>query len=186
MVVILNYEDYHSESFKILSDIDYDEKVQGDSLPDLVRSLEQLLQDARQNEVLTQEVWRFIRIPGASKPYFYHIPKLHKDPKCPPGRPIISRVNSIICNLSHYLDIYLQEYVRKLPSFIKDSEDLIRELDKATWNKDLTLLTLDVTSLYTNILHELGIEAIQSYLEEDGEIPEVQSTFLIKALSFIL
>lgn len=39
-------------------------------------------------------------------------------------RPIISGVNSITCNLSHYVDLYLQDHVKVLDSYLRDSDNL--------------------------------------------------------------
>lgn len=114
-MVIQNYDDYHQESRNILSDKDFYEKISDDPLPMLNKSLDRLLSDAKDELILTKEEIPFIKIEGASKPHFYHIPKIHKCLKSPPGRPIISGVNSFMCNLSHYLDLHLQEYVRKFP-----------------------------------------------------------------------
>lgn len=84
-------------------------------------------------------------------------------------------LESIAWLLTQYLDLYLQEYVCKLPRFLQDSDDLIRSLNTITWEKDLTLLTLDVKALYTNISHPLGIYYVQIYLEEDQEILKQQN-----------
>lgn len=66
-----------------------------------------------------------------------------------PGRPIISGINSLTCNLSHFSDLYLQDYVKALPSHLKDSDDLIRHLQKLHIREDFNLLTLDETALYS-------------------------------------
>lgn len=47
-------------------------------------------------------------------------------------------------------------------------------------------MTMDVSILYSNINHELGLQCIQYYLEKDSKIPPPQRTFLLEALRFIL
>lgn len=74
----------------------------------------------------------------------------------------------------------------QLPSFLKDSDALISNIKSIETNENLILMTMDVSALYSNIGHVLGLECIQYYLERDPEIPEVQQTFLLEALHFIL
>lgn len=45
---------------------------------------------------------------------------------------------------------------------------------------------MDVTSLYTNIEHNLGVECIRTFLKKDLEISEQQEEFLTAAIKFIL
>lgn len=45
---------------------------------------------------------------------------------------------------------------------------------------------MEVTSLYSNIEHEIGIRCVEDFLIEDPEIPETQRKFFSKALHLIL
>lgn len=47
-------------------------------------------------------------------PVIYFLPKVHKDPNNPPGRPIVPWINSITCRLSAYIDSFLQKYVPQM------------------------------------------------------------------------
>lgn len=118
--------------------------------------------------------------------FFYHLPKVHKDLSNPPGRPIISGINSCTSQLSQYLDIYLQDYVKELPSYLRDSESLIRLLKTSRWVDDLRFVTMDVTALYSNIEHSIDMKCIAHYLREDKEISPSQQRFLLDALHLIL
>jgi hypothetical protein len=69
-----------------------------------------------------------------------------------PGRPIVSACNSYTENISKYLDLILQPYMKSLPSYVKDTYDFWRKLKSLPkLSKDSVIVTLDVTSLYTNI-----------------------------------
>jgi hypothetical protein len=62
--------------------------------------------------------------------------------------------------ISTFLDFYLRQHVEALSSFIKDTTDYVQKM--AALNplpSNTTLVTMDVTSLYTNIPHSDGIEA---------------------------
>lgn len=45
---------------------------------------------------------------------------------------------------------------------------------------------MDITSLYFNIQHEIGIRCVQEFLSTDPEITKPQREFFLKAIHFIL
>ena len=98
-------------------------------------------------------------------PQFYILPKTHKQyqenlPIGFPGRPIVSACNSYTENISKYIDYILQPYIKSLPSYVKDTTDFICKIKSVPkLSRNSLPDTLDVTSLYTNILHKDGIEA---------------------------
>lgn len=185
-IVVQDYTDYHFEALKILSDPDYYVKIDYDPFPAQQKTLEAMISQALANGVVTKKESSFILITCPNKPFYYHLPKVHKDLKKPPGRPIISGINSCPSNLSHFVDLFLQDYVVQLPSHLKDSDSLIRILNNLTWFEGLHFLTLDVTALYSNIGHEKGIECIEEFFVQDSELLEGQKSFLLDAIRFIL
>lgn len=54
------------------------------------------------------------------------------------------------------------------------------------WEKDMMLVTLDVSALYSNIPHSKGMENIRDVLALDPLMPVVQKQFLVDSLNFIL
>ena len=69
-------------------------------------------------------------------------------------------------NISQFVDSHLNPLVPKLPSYIKVTPQFLKKLDDL---KELPpgslLVTLDVSSLYTNIPHNEGIEACRKALK---------------------
>ena len=99
---------------------------------------------------------------------FWHTPKdsLSKQP----GRPVVSSVNSHTEKLSAYVDEFLRPLPAALPSYTKDTTDFIkrlRRMDKVP--KDSILVTLDVSSLYTNIDTEEGLVIVEEELTKAGQ-----------------
>ena len=59
--------------------------------------------------------------------------------------------------------------MQSLSSYIKDTTDFITKLKLfQVTSEKAYLVTLDVSSLYTNIPHEDGIEACRYFLENNG------------------
>ena len=95
---------------------------------------------------------------------FYLLPKIHKNVIPPPGRPIVSANSCPSERISQFVDHFIKPLVQELPSYLRDSSHLINLIRNLRIPTDSILATLDVTSLYTNIPNEEGIEAIGGYL----------------------
>ena len=61
---------------------------------------------------------------------------------------------------SAFVDEHLKQYVKKLPSYIKDTRDFFKKLEEFQSDKQIILLSMDVTSLYTNELNSEGLKAV--------------------------
>ena len=65
----------------------------------------------------------------------------------------------------------LQPLVKKQPLYLKDDNDFLHKIDDLnktqTVPPNATLVTCDVKSLYTNIPHEEGLDALQKTLENE-------------------
>ena len=90
---------------------------------------------------------------------------IHKNKQNPPGRPIVSANSHPTEQISQFVDSHLNLLVPKLPSYIKDTTHFLKKLDDL---KELSpgslLVTLDVSSLFTNMPHNEGIEACRKAL----------------------
>ena len=73
---------------------------------------------------------------------------VHKDPMV--GRPIVASTTYITTPASRFVDHCLSPILPSIPSYLKDSIQLIK-LAGCKFNKEIFLVTADVTSLYTNI-----------------------------------
>lgn len=115
---------------------------------------------------------------------FYVLPKIHKSteiinlikhndthtlqipimPTDIPSRPIVSNVNSVTSGLSKLLDLILRPLLNVVPSYIKDNYHFLEYLPRHAVCST-SLITWDITSLYTNIDEALGIQAISFWLD---------------------
>ena len=84
--------------------------------------------------MLMKKAYRYLLDGGTRTPIFYILPKIHKRfEKIPPGRPIVSSVNSPTEKISQLIDIVLQPYAQSGESFILDTGDFLTKI------KDLEL-----------------------------------------------
>ena len=139
------------------------------------------------NKVIDDELAELLIVDSPKPGNMYFLPKIHKDTRPPPGRPICNTINSPIMNLSKWVDMYIYVYmlhplVIKLPSYLKDDNDFLRKInelnEKQTIPQDALLVTWDVKSLYTNIPHKKGLEALKTTLENENVSQEMIETIL--------
>ena len=92
-------------------------------------------------------------------PVFYTLTKIHKP--TPVGRPIISRCDGPTERISAFVDhLMIQPIAQKQASYLKDTTDFLNFIEKTKLPKDTILVSMDVTSLYTNIPQEEGITTV--------------------------
>ena len=73
-------------------------------------------------------------------------------------RLIVSSVNSVTEHISQFVDHWLQPHVKKLPSYIQDTSEFMRLIKSTVIPATGVLVSIDVSSLYTNIPHTEGIQ----------------------------
>ena len=83
-----------------------------------------------------------------------------------PLQPIVQAGDSSTDQLSIYVTHFIQPLAEILPSYIWDSKRLLQLLESLPpLPENATFVTADVTSLYTNISHEEGIESVLYYMK---------------------
>ena len=90
------------------------------------------------------------------------------EPLSIPGRPIVGGPNCPTHKLSNLLGLMLKPLAFQVKSYIKDSFHFLEMLPKSI-DFDSTFVTFDVTSLYTNIPKELGLEALSFWIDRFPE-----------------
>ena len=101
----------------------------------------------------------------------YGLIKDHKDiptgHKLPPIRPFVSECGSNYETLSAFLDFYLKPCVKKLDSYIEDTNEFllfIEEMKNENLPQDVIPVSIDVVGLYSSILHCDAINAVKKTL----------------------
>ena len=117
-------------------------------------------------------------------PIFYTLTKIHK-PK-PVGRPIISGCEGPTEKISSFVDSLLQPISRQHKSYLKDTTDFINFIEETKVSENTILVSMDVTSLYTNIPQEEGITTVcNAYETFHNNNPPIPSRYLRDMLCLI-
>ena len=93
-------------------------------------------------------------------PIFYTLRKLQKP--TPVGRPTVSGSDGPVATkkLSSFVYKLLQPIAQQQKSYLKDSTDFINFSGKRKVPENTTPVSMDVTSLCTNILQEKGVNIV--------------------------
>ena len=182
--VVMSLEDYLTKVMCHLNNENFYEKLQYDLTEQFSEDITSLLADMLSRRVIDKPSFEFLRPRDARTSRFYVLPKIHKVGI--PGRPIVSSCGSPTERISHFVDYYLNPLVKKIPSFIKDTNDFLCKLQNVqNVPSDSLLVTLDVSSLYTNIPHDQGLEACREALNS-REVLSPPTEDIISLISSIL
>ena len=118
-------------------------------------------------------------------PEFYTLTKIHKP--SPVGRPIVSGCDGPTEKLSSFVDKLLQPIAQQQKSYLKDTTDFVNFIENMKVPADVILVSMDVTSLYTNIPQEEGIDTVcRAYEIFYRNEPPIPTQLLKRALRLIL
>lgn len=149
------------ETFRQLSDDKVYRPIPIDPTNTLCKTLNTIITNALTDGTINKRLADFLRPVNPRIPVIYTLPKVHKDLRHPPGWPIVSGTNSIFQALAQLLVSLLWPYAVNL--LIKDTTDFLKRLEHSNINlTDCLLTTWDVSSLYTNIPTDAGIEVVHN------------------------
>ena len=187
-VVVMDRNDYIQEGLRQLSDENF-YIPQNDCLTDKHNSvIGAKIQEMNENGEITEKTGEYLHVSEPRTPQLYLLPKIHKGKSPPPGRPIISANECPTERISQLVDHFLQPYLHKIKSWIKDSGHCIDILNKIMSLKPGSLISsLDVVCLYPNMDQDECISCVRKFLIENRHPSEMPSTeTLIELLTFVL
>ncbi|CAI9534581.1 unnamed protein product, partial [Staurois parvus] len=135
--------------------------------------------------VLTEKEAKYLLIKHP-KTTIYYLPKIHKNKEKPPGRPIVSGINSLFARVGEYVDTFLKNIVMTNRAFLRDGGHLINILKELHNVDNCMLVTIDVESLYTNIDQNDGINAVKWALKHKSLLKRSQRKFVVELLEFAM
>jgi hypothetical protein len=187
-VVIQDLNDYIDEGIRQLSDTNFYVQTQ-DNLThmhnEIVNSLVNYMED---NGEISKKCASYLRNPSPRTSELYFLPKVHKGKLPMPGRPIVSANNSPTERISEFADFFLKPLVQNTKSYVRDTTDFINKIESLPHLPvECFLCTIDVTSLYTNIPNDEGINACRNILNLHRRTQSPPSNEnIIRALEHVL
>ena len=117
---------------------------------------------------------------------FYRIIYMVSLPFCGCQSYIVSSCGAPTENISLFVAYQLRPLVKKISSYIKDTNDFLVKLnDIQNLPCEYLLVTLDISSLYTNIPQEEGMKVCREALDT-RDVPEPPTNDVVHLISLIL
>lgn len=175
-IVIWPIDKYKHEAYRQLNNPEHYRKLDNDPTLPYTLTITNRLKSLLADELITLSEFKFLKPSNRTAGRFYLLPKIHKVPPTElytaniPGRPIVSNNNTPTESLSTFLNHFLGDFPKTLPSFVQDTPHLLRIMEdintKGTLPQNIILATLDVTALYTNIPIPDGLSSIKETLSK--------------------
>ena len=164
--VLLSSADYEEKMFSQLNNEVHYNQLQLDPTPKHISVVERWCSKWLQKGEITPEVANWVNNQKAKPGVAFGNVKTHKEGN--PLRLITSCCGTPIENLSAFTEFYLQPLARKLPSFIKDTTDLLNRIElinnSGPFPEGTLLVSWDVVSMFPNIDNNLGLTAVKNAL----------------------
>ncbi|XP_073401349.1 uncharacterized protein [Dendrobates tinctorius] len=164
-IVIWPTAQYEAQAIKLLDDPECYCRLSFNPLSSFQTLLVNILDKAFMQGIISKKLLDQIRNNKPKLPALYLIPKIHKNPTDPPGRPIVSGNNGPCELIGHIIDHFLKPLVAELPSYIRDTTSALQRLDQLCLDDNTLIVTADVESMHTLIRHSDGLSAVQFFLQ---------------------
>lgn len=191
-VVIMDTDLYIQEALRQLQNTKYYIPITQPRTPIILPTINNIIKELYTLQYISTKQLRFLT--AHDTPFsrqFYILPKIHKPrdswphPSMPPGRPIVSDTNSPTYQISKYIDYYLRPLACLHKSYVKDTYDFVQKIRSQTIPSSALLVTADVTSLYTNMHHDIIINTVRQKFNNHPD-PKRPDDQLIQLLTLLL
>ncbi|XP_047129554.2 uncharacterized protein LOC124809486 [Hydra vulgaris] len=189
-ICILDKTDYEEKISLLLSDKNTYKLLAEDPTKSIARDVNNLTDYIFLHHMIDKKTSEFLRPKTPLRtPLFYGLPKIHKIDT--PLKPIVSDCDGPINNLPFFITEFIQPVAEQLTAYFKDSTHFLKLLQSHVLEtNNYILVTADVISLYTNIPHREGIDAVKFYLKRappfNGPIKRPPIAFIDIILETIL
>jgi peptide-methionine (R)-S-oxide reductase len=163
-VAILTRDQYQKEAERQLNNTQHYRKLDTDITQQIRENIQRATKVYWKKGLMTEKTYNIINTPNTKPARFYTLPKIHKSITNPPGRPIMSANSHPTEKLSEYIDMHLNPFLKDITSYVKDTNHFVSICRNIKLTPKDRLITFDVASLYTNIPHQEGVDAIKQFM----------------------
>lgn len=114
-IVLLDKSDYVNECRRQLFNEIYYRQLPRDPTTVFQDTVTAELLSCYETGEITKNEYEYMAVKHPVIPTFYTLPKIHKQTTPSPGRPIVSAINSVTCNVSKFVDYHIKASVETMP-----------------------------------------------------------------------
>lgn len=173
ITVVMDKPVYINKMENLLMDEQTYTKVNSDFTSSLQRKVNKYISMLEKGNYISDVRGKSLRTYNGVFPRIYGLPKIHKQNF--PLRPIVTYIGSPLYNMSKFFADVLSNIVGKSEYHIRNSNEFLTKIKDITIPKDHSIISLDVTSLFTNISSKLVKKCI------DKNWMEIKQQFKLKS-----
>lgn len=182
--IVMDATTYNDKCFQLLNDQNTYTEIKTDPTNVTQNKNNNLIKEWKNKQYITQNEAKQLTIHNAHPPKFYALLKTHK-PNLP-IRPIVSNNQAPLYHLSKFLADSIKNIVGQNDYYIKNSFDFKKYIDQVHIPDNYILISLDVTSLYTNIPINLVEHIVHEQWQNLKNFTTLPEQEFQKALKFTL
>jgi len=176
-IVVMDTCNYRNEALRQLNNQQYYRPLEGPIYTHTADKINKVPHNLFREGYISTNMLAYLK-PNPSEMnsrYFYLLPKIHKShkswphPKMPPGRPIVSDVNTKSSRICSFIDHYLQPHSSTHEAYTKDTYHFIQKIRGQPIQPHWLLITADVESLYTNMQIPIILDSIREIFNNNPE-----------------
>ncbi|XP_037024176.1 uncharacterized protein LOC119066056 [Bradysia coprophila] len=162
--IITNRSEYDAGMEKLVSDSDTYTKTRRDPTIRIETQVNDLVTSWRLNNKIDDEKERYMKTHNSVAPAVYGLGKLHKKKpgETMPLRPVVCTIQSPTYKISQMLAKVFGDMTIESPYHVKDSWQFANDIKNVKIPSGYKLISLDATSLFTNIPTSLCVTAIKN------------------------
>jgi|GEM_PF-1112420 len=184
VTVILDKNNYIKQMESLLNDDSTYRQIKKNPLRKITVKIDNMIKAWRDSKIIDEGAYKKLKCTNGNLPRCYGLPKIHK-----PGHPlriIVSSLGSPLYDIAKSLNKLLSDSLKKPASHVKDGWTFARCITQVTVDTTATMVSLDATSLFTNIPKELVIRAIECRWTDIEKNTKLSLNQLIYAIDLIL
>jgi hypothetical protein len=186
-VVIMDTANYKEKCLNTLSDTNTYCAIDKDPSQSTKRKLISKLLALKKDGKLDDYTYDVVYPTAEVTPRFYALPKIHKTGA--PLRPIVSSIGAVTYPIAKLLAKIIQPVVGKNGHHIQNVKDFADKVSDITLSEEETMISFDVTALFTSVPVMEVVEIVKTMLDRDTKLSErtgLKPEDIADLLSFIL
>ena len=168
--VVMMRSDYNGKLQKLLSDPTTYRKLPKDPTPTQEAKVSRVLKKLEKGREISNSLYNKLRPTGSLPPRIYGLSKIHKPST--PLRPIVSCIKSPIYQLAKYVASVISPLAGMTNSYVSNSKHFVEMMEDVLVDEGETMMSFDVSSLFTNVPIGEAVDIIRARLEEDESLGE--------------
>ena len=163
--VLLNKQDYDTKIQDLLNDTTTYEKLSRNPTSKFKERIIGTLKELERSGAIDRRLYLKLYPTSENPPTFYGLPKIHK--ATIPLQPIVSSIGSITYEIAKHLAGIIGPLTGRSSHHIKNSGDFVEKIREIKLNPDQTIVSYDVTALFTCIPPDDALVVVKECLERD-------------------